>query len=494
MLTDWVLIRRLAAELEARLTGARVEDVGLLDDGRIGLLVRSRGRRCVLAADLFASPPLLTIEEAELSIVDEPGFVRALARSLRGMSVAGAGARPSDRLIRMSFGSRSRFGVGDRLDLYFELVPRFGNLVLVKGETVIAALKEFSPAQNSQRAVQAGSPYALPPLPKRPALLAQAGEQAEADALAPMHLYRRDGILVGAYVVPLEAFADAEHEVGGSLLDAFAEVRAAHVRRADDDRTEQRRRAILKRLDERRRKLRAELARLLWKRRGARKRDELRAEGEHIFATLHERTGPEREEAKERAAALFAQYRKLGKSLPHYDQRERAIRGAFEAIETLAWEAGRTGSEDLDDVASAVAELEPPRATGGRMPARRRRRAPLEVRTPSGSRIVVGRSPLENADLTFRIARPNDLWFHAQGTPGAHVILSRSDRSNAPDEDLQTAAALAAYYSKAKNSLAVPVDYTLRKHVRKQRAAAPGLVWYTQAKTILAHPQAAPEG
>ncbi len=101
---------------------------------------------------------------------------------------------------------------------------------------------------------------------------------------------------------------------------------------------------------------------------------------------------------------------------------------------------------------------------------------------------MVGRSPIENADLTFRVARPNDLWFHAKGTPGAHVILRRSDRAETPDEDLQTAAALAAYYSKARGSLAVPVDYTLRKHVRKQRAAPPGLVWYTQARTILAKP------
>ncbi len=489
MLTDWVLIRRLAAELAERLAGARVEDAGLLDDGRIGLLVRSRSRRCILAVDLFASPPLVTIEEGELGIADEPGFVRALARSLRGMSVTGVTARPGDRLVRVTFGSRSRFGVGERLDLYLELVPRFGNLVLVKGETVVAALKEFSHAQNPRRAVQTGGPYALPPLPNRPSLLAQAGERTDPDPRAPLHLYRRDGKLIAAYVAPLEAFAGAEHAVNGSLLDAFAELRAVQMLRAADDRTEQRRRAILKRLDERRRKLRAELARLLWKRRGARRREGLRAEGELIFATLHERSDAQRQEAKDRAAALFAQYRKLGKSLPHFDERERAVRSAFEAIETLRWEAERAASEDLDDVAAAVAELEPPRASTGRLPARKRRRAPLEMRTRSGSRIVVGRSPLENADLTFRLARPNDLWFHAQGTPGAHVILSRSDRSSAPDEDLQTAAGLAAYYSKAKNALTVPVDYTLRKHVRKQRAAAPGLVWYTHAKTILARPQ-----
>jgi len=69
------------------------------------------------------------------------------------------------------------------------------------------------------------------------------------------------------------------------------------------------------------------------------------------------------------------------------------------------------------------------------------------------------------------------------------VILSRGDRSRAPAEDLETAASLAAFYSKAKAATAAAVDYTLRKHVRKQRAAPPGLVWYTHAKTIVAQPQ-----
>jgi predicted ribosome quality control (RQC) complex YloA/Tae2 family protein len=73
--------------------------------------------------------------------------------------------------------------------------------------------------------------------------------------------------------------------------------------------------------------------------------------------------------------------------------------------------------------------------------------------------------------------------------PGAHVILSRDDRTSAPIEDLELAAALAAYYSRAKASATVPVDYTLRKHVRKQRAAPPGLVWYTHARTIVAEPK-----
>ncbi|MGA8535506.1 MAG: NFACT RNA binding domain-containing protein, partial [Candidatus Tumulicola sp.] len=121
--------------------------------------------------------------------------------------------------------------------------------------------------------------------------------------------------------------------------------------------------------------------------------------------------------------------------------------------------------------------------------ASKRKRAFLEFRTRAGSRIVVGRSPSENAEVTFKVARPNDLWFHARGIPGAHVILARDDRAEPPLQDIEAAASLAAHYSKAKASAKVPVDYTLRKHVRKQRDGAPGLVWYTNAKSITTAPR-----
>jgi predicted ribosome quality control (RQC) complex YloA/Tae2 family protein len=175
--------------------------------------------------------------------------------------------------------------------------------------------------------------------------------------------------------------------------------------------------------------------------------------------------------------------------LPHIDLRERGLRSALEAVDTLRWETERTNDEDLAAVESAVAELGPKRGRPAPTRAPARKRTLLEFRTQRGSRIVVGRSPTENAELTFRLARPHDLWFHAQRIPGAHVILARDDRGEAPAEDLELAASLAAFHSRGKTSASVPVDYTQRKHVRKQRAAPPGLVWYTNAKTIVVEPK-----
>ncbi|HEY5427421.1 MAG TPA: NFACT RNA binding domain-containing protein, partial [Candidatus Tumulicola sp.] len=477
---------------------------GRLPDGRVALALRGRdGATVLLAVDAFASPPLVTLEAGEPALAVEPGFVRAVAAALRGTTLTAVRARRGDRLLRLSFSSRSRFGVGDELELYLELVPRFGNLVLVKGERVVTAAKEFSPADNAQRAVAAGLAYALPPLPPEamflPKIVAQSGVERDAflafaqsdEAMRdPLYAYRRDGMLLQAHLVPLPAFADMDCTREASLLDVLGELRVQDVGLVERERAGRRRRAVVKRLMQRERKVRDELALLAAKRARAAARDAVRIEGDRIFATLHELPENARADAKERAVKLFAEYKKLAAAVPHIDRRERDVRMVLDAVDALRWEAERIAPEDLDDLESVVAQMDPHASAAVRpAPVRKRKRAPLEFRTAGGSRIVVGRSPSENAEVTFKVARPNDLWFHARGIPGAHVILARDDRSEPPEQDIESAASLAAYYSKAKTNLKVPIDYTLRKHVRKQRNAPPGLVWFTDAKTVTVEPR-----
>jgi predicted ribosome quality control (RQC) complex YloA/Tae2 family protein len=308
----------------------------------------------------------------------------------------------------------------------------------------------------------------------------------------PVYVYGRHGRIPQLYVAPLAQFADDDVQRVPSLLDALAEFRAERIGAGERERTAHRRRALLKRLDTRERKLRSELDSVESKFQKARDRERLREEGEAIYATLHEVDDAEAtSDAKDRATALFAQYKKLGASLPHLEERERALRAHIDGIEQLRWETERAQDADLDDVEQAIVGLDP-RAQQAAKVVRRRKRAPLEVRTATGSRILIGRSPSENAELTFQVARPHDLWFHAQRVPGAHVILQRDDRGAPSDDDITLAAALAARHSKAQASASVAVDYTMRKHVRKQKDAPPGLVWYTNFKTVIAAPDDGP--
>lgn len=102
---------------------------------------------------------------------------------------------------------------------------------------------------------------------------------------------------------------------------------------------------------------------------------------------------------------------------------------------------------------------------------------------------VVGRSNQENDEITFKVAAPTDLWFHAHNVPGSHVILrSRGGKGQPPKAIVERTASIAAHYSKARHSGLVPVIYTQRKFVRKFRGANPGQVTCEREKMLMVPP------
>jgi predicted ribosome quality control (RQC) complex YloA/Tae2 family protein len=92
-----------------------------------------------------------------------------------------------------------------------------------------------------------------------------------------------------------------------------------------------------------------------------------------------------------------------------------------------------------------------------------------------------------NDRLTFKVAAPDDVWFHARGEPGAHVVLRGASRQPSA-EAIQLAANLAAKYSRARGSGSVTVDHTAVRNVRKIRGAPPGLVRYVNEQTVTGYP------
>ncbi len=116
---------------------------------------------------------------------------------------------------------------------------------------------------------------------------------------------------------------------------------------------------------------------------------------------------------------------------------------------------------------------------------------PYRYLTPSGFLLRIGRNNSQNDRLTFRTATDYDLWFHTQEIPGSHVLL-RLEPGTVPDEvDLQYAADLAAYYSRARQSEQVPVVYTQPKYVYKPKGAKPGMAIYKQEQVLWGRPQVA---
>ena len=114
---------------------------------------------------------------------------------------------------------------------------------------------------------------------------------------------------------------------------------------------------------------------------------------------------------------------------------------------------------------------------------------PRRYRTSTGWSVWAGRNDKENDVLTHKMAAQNDLWFHARGYAGSHVVLRIEGRKEAPSKQtIEEAAALAAYWSKGKTAKKVSVAYTLVKHVTKPRGGAPGQALLRREKTIIVEP------
>ena len=99
----------------------------------------------------------------------------------------------------------------------------------------------------------------------------------------------------------------------------------------------------------------------------------------------------------------------------------------------------------------------------------------------------MGKNNKQNDRLTLKIASPSDIWLHTKNIPGSHVII-KTNGGDASEQAVIEAATLAAYFSKAKMSSKVPVDYTERKNVKKPSGSKPGMVIYETNKTIYVTP------
>ena len=115
---------------------------------------------------------------------------------------------------------------------------------------------------------------------------------------------------------------------------------------------------------------------------------------------------------------------------------------------------------------------------------------PYHYISSDGYDIYVGKNNYQNEELTFKVATGNDWWFHAKGIPGSHVILKSNNEEELPDRAYEEAAALAAFYSKAKDADKVEVDYIRKKNIKKVAGAAPGFVIYHSNWSMVATPKA----
>jgi predicted ribosome quality control (RQC) complex YloA/Tae2 family protein len=170
--------------------------------------------------------------------------------------------------------------------------------------------------------------------------------------------------------------------------------------------------------------------------------------------------------------------RELHPRLAHAEKEVEALRREISSIEEDTW---------IPPISSGSTVLRGKTESGGRSSPQRRRGPFRRFLSTDGLPIFVGRNARENEELTFHLAKSDDLWLHARGAPGSHVVVRLAKGADPPADTLRDAATLALLYSDLKKSGKGDVIYTRRKWVKAAKGQAPGAVLVTHEQSIHVH-------
>ncbi len=234
--------------------------------------------------------------------------------------------------------------------------------------------------------------------------------------------------------------------------------------------------------------------------------DRLRASGEWILA-LATQIAPRQAELRlppevtfdaitldpalspaENAAAYFKRYRKAKRGLEMNRVRVAAVAAELAYVDQLAADlALATDRGEINSVRSALADAGYVRTPAA--PSIAQAKGPRRIVSRDGYTILVGRNSRQNEQITFEVAGTDDLWLHARGLPGSHVVIRCGGRP-VSEETIRQAAGLAAYYSKGQGEAAVDVLVVERRRVHRAPGGRPGMVLVDGERVVRVRPQA----
>ena len=439
-------------------------------------------RRCELVVELLGQRSNVILVDDNNLILDavkrNPGT--ATSRTIMPREVYIVPPRPAGRLdprTATAGGVGAALGAGGDpakalAATYAGVSPQLAREALARAGAVD---QPPGPAVDAAIAAALVALYTEPPAPS----LAFDGE--DPIAFAPYLMAQYDDVR------PVESISEALQ-----VFFAASERLTAHAQRRDQ---------LLAELREARAKIERQRESLERELERAQALDTLRWEGEMIYGYLHALTPGQTvldvdgrqitlDPAKTPSENAQARFRA-------YDKAKGALSGIPERLEatlaSLSYMDDMLTLLELADSFEAISTIERELTEQGvlvRREARPKgpRAGPLRLRSSEGLMILVGRSAGQNDQVTFTMARPDDLWLHARGVPGAHVVIVVE--GDAGDQTIREAAGLAAYYSKARGSTAVEVSVCERRHVRKVAGGPPGLVTIRNERSVRVPPLA----
>ncbi len=484
---------------------------------------------------------------------EPPLFCMVLRKHLIGARIENLEQLDLERIVCIDFRGKDEIGDVTEHQLIVELMGKHSNVMLVEKETkrIINAMKHVPPAVNRVRTILPGATYVFPPTNNKLNPLTTTGEdllrkldfnQGKLDRqivnalmgfspfLAKELVHRahlgsektyekqflklRDEIIAKKYefatyengkeefhVMPItHAGKKRAFRSANELVDRFFE------NKAERDRIKQRVRDLTRILQNEWQKNKRKLAIHQETIEKAEEAEKYKKYGELLTAHMYmvekgmksitvvdyydpeqrELTIPLKEDLtpSENAQRYFNRYRKLKHAKEKAKEELEKTKAEIAYLEAVLHQLEHAREEDIEEIRSELEEQ-------GYQKQRQTRKKtvppqPDKFISSDGTVIYVGRNNKQNEYVTHKLAHKEDIWLHTLNIPGSHVIIKSSNPS---EQTLMEAAALAAYYSKARHSESVPVDYTKVKYVKKPKGAKPGFVTYTEQKTLYVKPK-----
>jgi predicted ribosome quality control (RQC) complex YloA/Tae2 family protein len=418
-----------------------------------------------------------------------PGpFALSLRKELSNTTVRSLEKDPADRIVRFKLTGTNELGQAKTRTLVAQLTGRSANLFLLDEADLLVQLARASTHE------QIGSKYQRPPEPPEK----EPRSPTSADALN-------------------EVIRSGKFESASAAADHY--FTALLTQRGFDSRVSAARVALRKKIS-RQEKLLTELQNDLATHADAEQHKRIgdlllanigtaKRKGDRV--TLIDYFAPdtpniqieidEQSTLPQEASRRFERYSRSKRAVNQINARIETARTALAALESQQREleeviAARDEAALNQLSSSPAGRSEPPASAGGSKRGSRRKQ---DIKVPGtrryissdGFEILVGRAAHDNDHLTFKVARPNDLWLHAADYGGSHVVVRNNTRKDLPHRTIIEAAQLAAWFSQAKQDPKVDVHYTQRKFVSKPKGAKPGLVRMTRFKNITVEPNEA---
>ena len=529
----------MTEELRRELLGGRIQKINQPFEQELVLQIRSnrKSHKLLLSAHSVFGRVQLTETTFENPAVPNT-FIMVMRKYLQGAVIEAIQQVENDRILEISVSNKNEIGDSVAVTLVIEIMGKHSNIILLDkaSSKIIEAIKHVGFSQNSYRTILPGSTYVAPPQngslnpftvgdeklfqilqtedlePKRLQQMFQGLGRDTATELSGRLTADKLKTFRAFFASPTQPslteksfsallFSDSQTQMStlSELLDTF------YRDKAERDRVNQQASELIRRVENELEKNRKKLGKQEEELLATENAEEFRQKGELLTTFLHQVPNDQDQveldnyytgekiiialdkalTPNQNAQRYFKRYQKLKEAVKHLTgliEETRATILYLESVETALAQASLT----------EIAEIREELIQTGFI--RRRQREKIQKRqkpekylaTDGQTIILVGRNNLQNDELTFKMAKKDELWFHAKDIPGSHVVITGNLQ---PSDEVKTdAAELAAYFSKARLSNLVQVDMIEVRKLNKPTGGKPGFVTYTGQKTLRVTP------